>query len=241
MIFRSHRGGTYYTPENTMPAFRAAFEAGFEQIETDPQFTRDGVIVLMHDGTINRTCRNADGSPIERELRVCDLTYAELMEFDAGIAHSEKFRGTRVPRLEELLELLDGSDVLLDLDKKIPTEEIDPLLDLVSRYNVKVEFSTADLKRIKRILARIPDAYIDYDGVNTDETLAEVTSLVRPERLSVWVYLDKPNFAWLVDRDKASPAVCERVKKYATLGIANVCCPNDVREAFLLGADIIEV
>lgn len=91
MIFRSHRGGTYYTPENTMPAFRAAFEAGFEQIETDPQYTRDGVIVLMHDRTVNRTCRNADGSPIERELHVRDLTYAELMEFDAGVAHSEAF------------------------------------------------------------------------------------------------------------------------------------------------------
>ena len=76
MIFRSHRGGTYYTPENTMPAFRSAFEAGFEQIETDPQMTRDGVIVLMHDSSINRTCRNADGSRIDSELKVSDLTYA---------------------------------------------------------------------------------------------------------------------------------------------------------------------
>ena len=241
MIFRSHRGGTYYTPENTMPAFRAALKAGFEQIETDPQFTRDGVIVLMHDSAINRTCRNADGSRIERELRVSDLTYAELLKFDAGIAHGERFRGTRIPRLEELLELLDGSDVLLDLDKKIPTDKLDPLLDLVSRYNVKVEFSTADVKRIKKIQSRIPDAYINYDGVNTDEALTEVAALVRPEHLSVWVYLDKPNFAWLVDRDKASPEVCARVKKYARLGIANVCCPNDVREAFLFDPDIIEV
>ena len=46
MIFRSHRGGVFYTPENTMPAFRAAFEAGFEQIETDPQYTKDGKIVV---------------------------------------------------------------------------------------------------------------------------------------------------------------------------------------------------
>ncbi len=241
MKFRSHRGGNYYTPENTMPAFRAAFEAGFEYIETDPQYTRDGVVVLMHDGMVNRTCRNADGSRIERETRVRDLTYAELMELDAGVSHSEKFRGTRVPRLEELLELLDGSDVILDLDKKITTDELDPLLDLVARYNVKVEFSTADVERIKRIQARFPDAYIDYDGVTTDEALAEIIALVRPERLTVWLYLDKPNFAWLVDRDKASPAACARVKKYATLGIGNICCPEDVREAFLLGADIIEV
>ena len=241
MIFRSHRGGTYYTPENTMPAFRSAFEAGFEQIETDPQMTRDGVIVLMHDSSINRTCRNADGSRIDRELKVSDLTYAELLQFDAGIAHSEKFRGTRIPRLEELLQLLDGSDVLLSLDKKIPTDKLGPMLDLVSRYNVKVEFSTADVTRIKRILERLPDAYINYDGVNTDEALAEVASIVRPDRLSVWIYLDKPNFAWLVDRDKVSPEVVARVKKYATVGIANVCAPNDVREAILYNPDIVEV
>ncbi len=241
MIFRSHRGGTYYTPENTMPAFRAALEAGFEQIETDPQITRDGVIVLMHDNSVNRTCRNADGSLIKLDMQVSESTWAELSELDAGIAHSEAFRGTRIPRLEELLALLDGSDVLLNLDKKIPTDELDPLLDLVQRYNVKVEFSTADVARIKKIQSRIPDAYIEYDGVNTDEALAEVASLVRPDRLSVWIYLDKPNFAWLVDRDKASPEVVARVKKYATLGIGNVCCPNDVREALLLDPDIIEV
>lgn len=241
MIFRSHRGGNQYTPENTMPAFRAAFRAGFEQIETDPQMTRDGVIVLMHDKTINRTCRNADGSLIDRPVYVSESTYEELLQYDAGIAFSEEFRGTRIPRLEELLELLDGSDVLLDLDKKIPTDKLDPLLDLVSRYHVKVEFSTADTQRIKRILARIPDAYIDYDGVNTDEALEKVTALVRPDRLSVWVYLDKPNFAWLTDRDKASPEVCARVKRHATLGIANVNHPEDVREALLLDPDIIEV
>ena len=50
-----------------------------EQIETDPQFTKDGVIVLMHDSTINRTCRYEDGTVIEKPLRVCDLTYDELL------------------------------------------------------------------------------------------------------------------------------------------------------------------
>ena len=69
----------------------------------------------------------------------------------------------------------------------------------------------------------------------------EVAALVPRERLSVWVYLDKPNFSWLTDRDKASPELCARVKKYAALGIANVTYPEDVREAMLLGADIIEV
>ena len=123
MIFRSHRGGVYVTPENTVPAFKAAFEAGFEQIETDPQLTRDGIVVLMHDSTVNRTCRNADGTKIEKSVPVCEATYEELMQYDAGICMGEEFRGTKIPRLDELLELLDGSDVVLDLDKKITTDK----------------------------------------------------------------------------------------------------------------------
>ena len=241
MQFRSHRGGVFYTPENPLPAFREAFAQGYESIETDPQLTKDGEIILMHDGEVNRTCRYADGSVIEKKMRVRDMTYAEIAELDAGVAHSEAFRGTRVPRLEELLQLLDGSDVILDLDKKIPTDQMDPLFDLVEKYNVRAEFSCADPERIKRVLARLPDAYVNYDGVNTDEALSEVSALVRPERLTVFVYLDKPNFAWLVDRDKASPEVCARVKKYAKFGIGNLCCPEDVREAILLGADVVEV
>lgn len=241
MKFRSHRGGVFDSPENTMPAFCKVFSEGYEYIETDPQLTKDGEIILMHDSTVNRTCRRADGSKIEQPMYVSDMTYAEIAELDAGIAYSEKFQGTRVPKLEELLQLLDGSDVILDLDKKIPTDQMSPLFDLVRKYNVRVEFSCADEKRIKCVLDNLPNAYIDYDGVNTDEALSEICKLVPPERLVVFVYLDKPNFYWLVDRDKASAEVCARVKKYAKLGIGNVRCPEDVREAILLGADIIEV
>ena len=241
MIFRSHRGGCYYTPENTMPAFEKALKEGYEQIETDPQFTKDGEIVLIHDSSINRTCRNADGSVIEKTLLVRDMTYEELQKYDAGIFMGEAFKGTKIPRLEELLKLLDGTDVLLDLDKKISTEEMDPLLELVKKYNVKVEFSCKDTERIEKILSVIPNALINYDGENTEEALKKIAAIVPREQLAVWVYLDKPNFAWLTDREKASPALCARVKKYATLGIANVCFPEDVREALLFGADIIEV
>lgn len=241
MIFRSHRGGVYYTPENTMPAFRAALDNRFEQIETDPQFTKDGVIVLMHDSTINRTCRYEDGTVIEKPLRVCDLTYDELLNYDAGIHKGIQFQGTRVPKLEELLQLLDGTDVLLDLDKKIPTEQLDPLLNIVKMYHVNVEFSCADTTRIQKIFSVLPDARINYDGKNTEKDLREIAALVPKEHLTVWIYLDKPNFSWLTDRDKASPELCALVKKYAVLGIANVNCPEDVREAMLLGADIIEV
>ena len=70
MIYRSHRGGVYWTPENTMPAFLDALEQQYEYIETDPCYTKDGKIVLFHDPTLNRTCRtDRAGIPERSHLR----------------------------------------------------------------------------------------------------------------------------------------------------------------------------
>ena len=241
MQFRCHRGGVYYTPENTMPAFQEALRAGYDQIETDPQLTRDGVVVLMHDDTINRTCRNADGSEIERPLRVADLTYGELLEYDAGIRMGEAFRGTKIPRLDELLALAEGSGVQISLDKKISTDQVDLLLDVVENYKVKVSFSTSTLERIEKIQKRMPDATFDYDVNLEEDALREVCRRVVPERLTVWMYLDKPNFAWLAQKAKVSPEGFAMVKKYARVGIANVNNPLDVKEALDYGPDVLEV
>lgn len=241
MKYRSHRGGVYYTPENTMPAFIYAMNADYEYIETDPQLTRDGVVVLMHDDTVNRTCRNADGSRIEKPVKVSEITYEELMRYDAGIACGEQFKGTKVPRLDELLSLAEGSDTVIALDKKIKTDDVDKLIDVVLKYNTKVCFSTSDAERINRIQSRIPDAMFDYDVNVEDEALAKVCALVKPENLIVWLYLDKPNFAWLVQKAKVSPENYARVKRYARVGIANINNPIDLKEALEYAPDFIEV
>ena len=241
MLYRSHRGGVYYTPENTMPAFEYALKAGYDFIETDPQLTRDGVVVLMHDDTINRTCRNADGSPIAEPIKVADVTYADLMQYDAGIALDEKFKGTRIPRLDELLTLVQGHDVVLALDKKIPTDKIDPLLDVVAKFDVKVCFSTSDTRRIQKIQQRFPDACFDYDVNLEDEALEEVCRLVKRENLLIWMYMDKPNFSWLVQKAKVSAENYARVKQYGRVGIANINNPIDMLEAEAFCPDVLEV
>lgn len=240
MIYRAHRGTVYDAPENTIPAFKYAIAHQYDQIETDPQLTRDGVVVLLHDDTINRTCRHADGSPIEGPLRVSDLTYAQLMQYDAGIAFGKQFRGTRVPRLAELLELVQGQDISISLDKKIPTGQIDALIDVVEQYDVPVRFSVSDPDRIRAIQARLPHACFDYDVNLEDEALVQVCRLVTPEHLMIWMYLDKPNFAWLAPKAKVSPENYQRVKKYARVGIANINCPTHVKEALDLAPDAIE-
>ena len=241
MEYRSHRGGVYYTPENTLPAFKYALNAGYDYIETDPQLTKDGVVVLLHDDTINRTCRHADGSKIEAPVRLSEITYEELLQYDAGLALGEQFRGTKVPRLEELLTLAQGRGVTIALDKKIPTEKLDALLDVVAQYDVPVCFSASDTERIEKIQARFPDASFDYDVNLEDEALSEVCRLVKPENLLVWLYMDKSNFAWLAQKAKATPENVARVRTYARIGIGNVNNPIDMLEALGFSPDVLEV
>ena len=241
MKYRSHRGGVYYTPENTIPAFRYALDSGYDYIETDPRLTRDGKVVLMHDATINRTCRNPDGSRIEKPIWVEKATYDELLEYDAGIALGEEFRGTRIPLLSELLSLAEGRGIRIALDKAIPDDRLDPLIDVVCAHKTPVSFSTSSIERIKAIQARIPDAHFDFDVNTEEETLRRVTALVKPENLIVWLYLDKPNFSWLAQKAKATPEAIERVRKHARLGIANVNNAIDVKEALKIAPDVLEV
>src|ERR1044071_2266469 len=96
-----HRGAAGLFPENTMPSFRQAVEDGADALELDVHATRDGVVVVIHDGTLERTT-DALGP-------VRDLTFAELGRCDAGFhfsdgrGHPFRGRGVRVPALAEVL------------------------------------------------------------------------------------------------------------------------------------------
>ncbi len=94
----AHRGGLDTHPENTFPAFKNAIAAGVQMIEFDIHFSKDSVLVIMHDDTVDRT---TDGTG-----KVDDLTLAELKQLDAGIRKGLEFKGARVPTLEETLAIM---------------------------------------------------------------------------------------------------------------------------------------
>lgn len=101
----NHRGYNTEAPENTLPAFLLSKARGFVMVETDVCFTSDGVAVLLHDDTINRTARNADGTELSATVNISDITYAQALEYDFGIWKDAKYAGTRIPTLEEFLQL----------------------------------------------------------------------------------------------------------------------------------------
>lgn len=240
MLYEVHRGGGEGIPENTLPSFRYALENKYDYIETDPRYTKDRRCVLMHDPTVNRTCRRKDGSVIEEEISVSDLTYEELMELDAGIPAGEEYRGTKVPLLEELLAMAQNTDCVIKIDNKLPLDDLDTMFTIVERYpSTKVAFGCAELEHARIIRSRFPHAEIHYDGYTSDENLKAICEIAE-EKLVVFLYLDKPNFEWL-KRPKVSEENCERVKKYANLGIANINNVYELRDALSYSPYLVEI
>lgn len=109
-IVVGHRGNVHHAPENTLPAFEKAIELGATLIEIDIRETRDGVLVVIHDETVDRTT-NGSG-------RVDEMTLAELKALDAGSWFDPDFAGERIPTLEETLRFLRDRGVMPDLDFK---------------------------------------------------------------------------------------------------------------------------
>jgi glycerophosphoryl diester phosphodiesterase len=172
----AHRGASMVAPENTLPAFRLAVEAGAEIIETDVHLARDGSLVLIHDADLARTT-SCSGSVMNHglsELRACDAGYW----FSANGDRMHPFRGLglTVPVLRDLFDLLDSmhADVLVNIEiKNIPGElDYDPtercaarlvahLHELgVAQRVIVSSFNPAAIDRVKQEDARIQTAYV---------------------------------------------------------------------------------
>ena len=79
MRYQAHRGVATEAPENTMAAYRLAVLQGYDVIELDPSFTKDGVCVLFHDKTLARTCRTDDGGSVSPDRLLSDTAFADLL------------------------------------------------------------------------------------------------------------------------------------------------------------------
>ena len=101
----NHRGYSDTAPENTIPAFKLSKTNGFDIVETDVLFTSDNVPVLLHDTTINRTARNADGTQLSNTIYIKDITLSQALEYDFGVWKGNQYAGTKIPTLAEFLKL----------------------------------------------------------------------------------------------------------------------------------------
>lgn len=138
----AHRGGSQVHPENSLAAFRHAWELGFRYLETDVQVTADGQVIAFHDDDLERTCGLA--------RRINDMTWAEV-------------RGARIdgrepiPRLADLLEEFPAAYINIDAKSDAVVE---PLLRVVREMAAlnRVCIGAFSHRRIRRIRTEVGSA-----------------------------------------------------------------------------------
>lgn len=149
MTVYAHRGASKYAPENTMSAFRLAYEQGADGIETDVHLTKDYVPVLIHDHRLERT---TDGVG-----KISDYTYDELRRFDAGSWFHQQFQHEKIVSLEAFLQWIHPKHLLLNLELKNNHVEYNRLEEIVTyllkKYNLlkRTVISTFNPKSIRRL------------------------------------------------------------------------------------------
>lgn len=243
VILQAHRGVSTEYPENTMSAFRGAVYQGYELIELDPEVTADGRIVVLHDATLNRTGRNADGTKIEGELPLRELTYEQALEFDFGCWFSAKFKGEKIPLLSQVLELAGENETGIKIDNKFqrfPEKDRKTLYRLVKESDAEVGFTCSELKFVREVREALPEAAIHYDGPVSEEILKELAGLTDRDKLVVWLPYRSEYTSW-VQVDFADEKLCSLVKQYACLGIWILHRYDQLEDAAeRFGADVAE-
>ncbi len=142
-----------------MAAFRAAMNYEIDGIELDVHMTKDGQIVVIHDEKVNRTT-NGKGY-------VKDMTSRQLKELDAGSKFNPLFKGEKIPLLEEVLQLIEPTNLKLNIELKsdvFPYYGMDmEVLKLVEKYGMQhrtiiSSFDHETLARIAKVAPRIETA-----------------------------------------------------------------------------------
>lgn len=119
--FIAHRGvdlNHTIAGENSLKAVELAKAAGFDAVETDVRYSKDGVLMVMHDENLNRTCLNSDGSEITEPTPIRDKTLEELKNNYILKADAAE-RRTRIPTLKEYLEHCKSVGMFVFIEPKL--------------------------------------------------------------------------------------------------------------------------
>ena len=219
-----HRGNAAGAPEDTLASEVSGQRLGAQVLEFDLHVTADGVPVVMHDPTVDRTT-NGFGS-------IASMTLAQIERLDAGSSFSPAFAGIRVPTFEQILAFASGTNAIIlpELKESLWTEQqVRTVVGLIRRYHMTARtmfqsFHVPVLKMAARVAPDIaraalvnqsmddPVAYIrQFDGQGLLPNYRVVTralvSKLHTAGLSIMV--------WTVD----DPAEWEKLTAYGVDGI----------------------
>ena len=154
----AHRGFSARAPENTLAALALGVSAGADAVEFDLHATQDGIPVLLHDATLDRTT--------DRSGSIADLTNAELTGIDAGSWFSSDYEGEPVPSVQAAFDLLAPSGVRIypEVKRTSRPEELHRVAEAAERAGLleRTVFISMDWDALDTIRSVTPQALIGY-------------------------------------------------------------------------------
>lgn len=161
----AHRGYSGKYPENTMLAFKKAVECGIDGIELDVQLSKDGVVVIIHDETLDRT---TDGTG-----KVMNYTYEELSKLDASFTFKD-LGINRIPTLREYFEYVKTLDIITNIELKNGINEYsgieEKVIDLIREFNLEKKviissFNHYSILKVKKIAPEIKCGFLSESWI----------------------------------------------------------------------------
>lgn len=178
-IVIAHRGASSYAPENTHSSFKLAIDMGAEMIELDVSLSKDGVPVVVHDETVDRTT-------VARGL-VSDFTLEELKELETGSWFKEEFSGEPFPTLAEVLSYTKNKiAVNIEIKSEAVTDYanggiVDKVLQLVKKFEVEDQvivssFDYRVMEQLEKLNPEVPKAILYEKSQSGDLTPFDLVS-----------------------------------------------------------------
>lgn len=165
--YHGHAGFPGYAPANSQFGFQMAAEIGFTSCITIPKFTKDGLGVCFHDdSTVRGILRRNDGSLIEEgdpeDKPVCEFTYDELVELDAGLKRDPIYKGTRVPTMDEFFRVcsMTGMQPIFSVHPCLTQDQWKYVREKLVKYRLLDQF---------RVKLGDPDGVRDAEAVLHDD------------------------------------------------------------------------
>ena len=229
MINYAHRGASEYAPENTLSSFYMGLVQGANGIETDVQKTRDGVLVLFHDSTLDRVC--------DKQGKLCDFTWQELKNVKVyGNCTTGYY--DRIITLREFLEKFSEYDISFAIELKGEDVEKETL-EMAKEFGIMKQttftsFNYEYIEKIKKLdstarvgwlVSSVDDEVIELLGKIGGEEIAPKAETVTEQLIKKWREAGLGVRAWGV----SSIAL---MKKMCALGVdgMTVNFPDRLRE-----------
>jgi glycerophosphoryl diester phosphodiesterase len=202
----AHRGASGYAPEHTLAAYQLALDQHADFVEPDLAISKDGVLVCLHDDTLERTTNVATVFPTrfstqvkgrngEKRWVANDFTLAELKQLDAGSWRDAKFAGAKIPTFEEMVALVRGKAGIypelkspplytgrgIDMAKlfvaSVKKQGLDQAESLKATPMIIQSFDEPTVRRVANELPNVPRVFLTSDDADvTDARLKELAT-----------------------------------------------------------------